>query len=65
MLFFINYAQFVSYLLIAEFIWLVLYTFCFVGAVVFDLTVLLNFNLFILIFSGLEFAVGLLIYYFL
>ena len=52
-----------SYLIIIEFIWLLLYTLLVVLGLSYDSIYLLSLNPLILILAGLEFSIGLFIFY--
>ena len=52
-----------TYLILSEFIWIFVYCSTLVLGIPYDVIYLLALNILILILSGLEFALGLLIYY--
>lgn len=61
--FFID-SDLLSYLLLSELLWIVLYCICVFSGLSIDSFYLLGISIAILVFSGLEFSVGLLIYFF-
>lgn len=63
-LFFFIKNNLITYLILGEFIWILLYSNLLNFGLFYDILFLLNLNIFILILAGLDFSLGLLIYYF-
>lgn len=54
----------VGYLLLTEFTWVFIYILFLIIGVYFDIAILLSISILVLVLAGLEFSIGLLLYYF-
>jgi len=63
-MFFCVEPDFLSFLLLSELVWVVVYCICVFVGLSFDSFYLLGLSAAVLVFAGLEFSIGLLIYFF-
>lgn len=64
LLFILNKPNLVTYLILSEFVWIVIYLINTILAVQYDVVYLMFTAFLVLILSGLEFGLGMLLFYF-